>query len=219
MSPRQFLVIGAGRFGTALATTLFEMGHEVVVIDEREEAVETVMDRVTHAIIGDATDEDTLRKVGVANFDTVIVAIGHDLEANILATVAAKSIGAKRVVSKATGQLAARVLEKVGADEVIRPEHDMGRRLAQQLATPSFVDAFRLGDAHGVVEVEAGAKLVGTLAQLRLPNRFGVQVIAVNRGGAIDVGVGADYRIEAGDRVVIIGNNDAIARLREHLSS
>ncbi|MFO7546255.1 MAG: TrkA family potassium uptake protein [Trueperaceae bacterium] len=219
MRVRQFLVIGAGRFGSALATTLFELGHEVVVIDEREEAVEAVMERVTHAVIADATEEETLRKIGAANFDTVIVAIGHDLEANILATVAAKSIGAKHVVAKATGNLAARVLLKVGADEVIRPEHDMGRRLAQQLATPSIVDAFKLGDAHGVVEVEAGAKLTGTLAHLRLPNRFGVQVIAVNRGGELDISPGADYVLEPGDRVVIIGSNDAIARFREHLSA
>lgn len=219
MKVRQFLVIGAGRFGSALATTLFEMGHEVVVIDEREAAVEAVMERVTHAVIADATDEETLRKVGVANFDTVIVAIGHDLEANILATVAAKTIGAKHVVAKAISNLGARVLAKVGADEVIRPEHDMGRRLAQQLATPSIVDAFKLGDAHGVVEVEAGTKLTGTLAHLRLPNRFGVQVIAVNRGGNVDISPGADYQLEPGDRVVIIGSNDAIARFREHLST
>jgi trk system potassium uptake protein len=219
MKVRQFLVIGAGRFGSALATTLFEMGHEVVVIDEREAAVEAVMERVTHAVIADATDEETLRKLGVSNFDTVIVAIGHDLEANILATVAAKTIGAKHVVAKAISNLGARVLAKVGADEVIRPEHDMGRRLAQQLATPSIVDAFKLGDAHGVVEVEAGTKLAGTLAHLRLPNRFGVQVIAVNRGGSVDISPGADYQLEPGDRVVIIGSNDAIARFREHLST
>lgn len=219
MKVRQFLVIGAGRFGSALATTLFEMGHEVVVIDEREAAVEAVMERVTHAVIADATEEETLRKVGAANFDAVIVAIGHDLEANILATVAAKTIGAKHVIAKAISNLGARVLAKVGADEVIRPEHDMGRRLAQQLATPSIVDAFKLGDAHGVVEVEAGVKLTGTLAHLRLPNRFGVQVIAVNRGGSVDISPGADYVLEPGDRVVIIGSNDAIARFREHLSA
>ncbi len=219
MKARQFLVIGAGRFGSALATTLFELGHEVVVVDHREAAVEDVMDRVTHAIVADATEEETLRKIGAANFDAVVVAIGHDLEANILATVAAKSIGARHVVSKATGHLAARVLAKVGADEVIRPEHDMGRRLAQQLATPSIVDAFKLGDAHGVVEVEVGNKLTGTLAHLRLPNRFGVQVIAVNRGGEVDISPGASYELQAGDRLVIIGSNDAIARFREHLST
>jgi voltage-gated potassium channel Kch len=92
-------------------------------------------DQVTHAAIGDGSDEATLRKLGCSNFDAVVVAIGDNLEANILATVAAKSVGAKHVISKVPSTLAARVLAKVGADEVIRPEHDMGTRVAKQLAT------------------------------------------------------------------------------------
>ncbi len=138
MKVQQFLVIGAGRFGSAVATTLYDLGHEVVVVDQREAAIEAIMDQVTHAIIADATDEQALNKIGVANFDAVIVAIGTGLESNILATLAAKSIGARHVVSKATSNLAARVLARVGADLVVRPEHDMGQRLARQLAAPSI---------------------------------------------------------------------------------
>jgi trk system potassium uptake protein TrkA len=218
MKPRQFLVIGAGRFGAALATTLYEFGHEVVVIDSREARVEAIMHQVTHAAIVDATDEDALRQLGIGNFDYVIVAIGENLEANILATVAAKSSGAKQVISKASSNLAAQVLARVGADQVIRPEHDMGVRLAMQLATPSIVDAFKLGEHHGVIEIEAQGPLVGRLEQLRLPTRFGVQVIAVNRDGQVEIGPGADYELRPGDNIVLIGANEAIARLRAHLS-
>jgi len=215
---KQFLVIGAGRFGSAVATTLYSLGHEVVVVDRSEKAIEAIMNQVTHAAIVDATDEDALRKLGCANFDAVIVAIGEDLEANILATVAAKGVGARHVVSKVASALAARVLARVGADEVIRPEHDMGVRVARQLATPSILDAFDLGPDHGVIEIEVRPRLAGTLEQLRLRNRFGVQAIAVNRAGKLEVGPHGDFELRPGDKVVLIGSNEAIQRIREYLS-
>lgn len=218
MKAKQFLVIGAGRFGSAVATTLYSLGHEVVVVDRSEEAVEAIMNQVTHAAIVDATDEAALRKLGCGNFDAVIVAIGHNLEANILATVAAKSVGARHVVSKVASDLAARVLARVGADEVIRPEHDMGIRVARQLATPSIIDAFNLGPEHGVIEIEVRPRLAGTLERLRLRNRFGVQVIAVNRAGRLEVSPHADFELKPGDKVVLIGSNEAIERIRDFLS-
>jgi trk system potassium uptake protein TrkA len=215
---KQFLVIGAGRFGSAVATTLYDLGHEVVMVDSREDAVEAIMNRVTHAAIADATDEDALRKLGCSNFDAVVVAIGTHLEANILATAAAKSVGAKHVISKVPSALAARIVERVGADEVIRPEHDMGVRVARQLATPSVIDAFTLGPGHGVMEVKVRSKLSGTLEHLRLRNRFGVQVIAVNRSGKVEIGPRADFELQPDDNIVLIGSNEAIARMREYLS-
>ena len=218
MKAKQFLVIGAGRFGSAVATTLYDLGHEVVVIDRSEAAVEAIMNRVTHAAIADAADEQALRKLGCGNFDAVIVAIGHNLEGNILATVAAKSVGARHVVSKVASELAARVLARVGADEVIRPEHDMGVRVARQLATPSIIDAFNLGPEHGVIEIDVGPRLTGTLESLRLRNRFGVQVIAVNRAGKLEVGPRADFELKPGDKVVLIGSNAAIEKIRDYLS-
>jgi trk system potassium uptake protein TrkA len=215
---KQFLVIGAGRFGSAVATTLYELGHEVVVLDRSEAAVESLMNRVTHAAIADATDEEALRKLGCSNFDAVVVAIGHNLEANILATVAAKSVGARHVVSKVASELAARVLARVGADEVIRPEHDMGVRVARQLATPSILDAFNLGPEHGVIEIEVTPRLAGPLRDLRLRNRFGVQVIAVNRAGKLEIGPHAEFALTPGDKVVLIGSNAAIDKIRDYLS-
>ena len=216
---KQILVIGCGRFGSAVARTLAQSGHEVVVADHDEVALRTVMDEVAHAAVVDATDEEALRRLGVANFDTVIIAIATDFEAGVLATVAAKSAGAEHIVAKATTGTAARVLLRVGADEVVRPEHDMGVRLAQQIATPSIVDAFMLGDEHEVVEVDVGTQeaMHGRLSKLRLPNRFGVQVIAVNRGGKLTVSPGADFEVQMGDRVVVIGEVEAVRRFERAL--
>jgi trk system potassium uptake protein len=216
MRVKQFLVIGVGRFGSALATTLYKMRHEVVAIDMDEEKIEAIMNKVTHAAILDATDEDALRKIGVGNFDQVI---GNDLESNILATVAAKNMNAKYVICKANSELAARVLSRVGADEVIRPEHDMGIRLAEQISTPDIVDQFRLGENHSVIEIETQKRLCGKLLDLNLTNRFGVQVIAVNRTGRLEVSPRADFELMDGDKAVVIGSNDAIDKFRDYLDS
>lgn len=218
MKAKQFLVIGAGRFGSALATTLYDLGHEVVIIDRDEARVEEIMDHVTHAVIMDATDEEALSKLGLNTFNEVIIAIGNNLEASILSIVAAKNRGAVHVISKATSESAARVMVKVGADEVVRPEHDMGVRVAKHLATPSIVDAFSLGDDYEVIEFQAQGKLCGRLSDLKLSNRFGVQVIAVNRGGKLELSPAADFTVSAGDNVVLIGETKSVNRLRDHFA-
>lgn len=217
MANKQFLVIGLGRFGNALATTLYDLGHEVVAVDLDEEKVERVADTVTHAAIADGASEDALRRLGVANFDHVIVAVGTDFQASVMATITARQLDAKVITCKATNAVMAEVLTRLGADEVIRPEHDMGVRLAKQLATPSIIDAFQLGDNHEVVEIEAPEKLVGTLGELKLSNRFGVHVIAVNRRGALSLTPGAEFEVRREDSLVIIGLSKNVQELREFL--
>lgn len=216
---KQVLVIGAGRFGSAVATTLAASGHEVVVADIDEGALRPLMDEVADALVLDATDESALQSIGVGNFDTVVVAVASDFEAGVLATVAAKAAGASHVVVKATSATAARVLLRVGADEVVRPEHDMGVRVAERLVAPGIVDAFMLGEDHEVVEVRVGdaSPLQGALRDLRLPNRFGVQVIAVDRDEDLNVSPGAEFELRTGDRVVVIGEVDALRRFEREI--
>jgi len=218
MERLQYLVIGVGRFGSALAHALYLQGARVVALDLDESKIERIMDEVTHALIGDATDEDVLRQAGIDECTAVIVAIGANLKATILTTIAAKGLGAKRIICKATTDMGAQVLERVGADEVVRPEREMGLRLAKQLTTPALVDAFDLGTDHAVIEVKATPRLTGTLASLRLTNRFHVQVIAVNRDHDVVVSPRADYEIQPDDTLVLIGSNDAILRFRSHLA-
>lgn len=213
---RQFLVIGAGRFGSAVARTLYDLGHDVVVVDNEEAELGSVMDQVTHAAVLDATDERALARLGLAEMDAVIVAIGDDLEASILATVAARTAGGRHIISKANDNQAARILATVGADEVVRPENDMGRRLAEQLSMPNQVAALELGADHSVVEIDVGPALCGVLSDLELPRHYGVQVLAVHRGGDVTVTPPADFVIEDEDRVVVLGENEALDRLRRH---
>lgn len=214
---KQCLVIGLGRFGSAVATTLYELGYEVAAIDSREEPVEAVTNLVTYASILDATDERALRAVNVDEFDVVVVAIGSDIEGSILATLNAKSLGAPYVVSKATNETSRRVLEKIGADLVIRPEHDMGVRLARQLARPNLMDTLDLGSDHTIAELEVNARIAGTLKERNLTNRFGVQVIAVKRGSRVEVSPRADFELRARDHIVVVGNRHGIEDLRRYL--
>ncbi len=219
MKVKQCLVIGLGRFGTAVATTLYEMGHEVVAVDTVEDNVERVVNLVTHAAILDATDERALRSLGIPEFDVVVVAIGTDIQANILATLSVKSLGAPYVVCKAIDDMARRVLEKVGADLVIRPEHDMGVRLARQLATPNVVDSLDLGSDYAIVEIEVNERLRGNLRELNLPSRFGVQVIAVNRAGRVEITPRAEDELRPHDKLVVVGNSHSIEELRRYLGN
>ncbi len=217
MKVRQYLVLGAGRFGTAVSTTLYEMGHEVVVVDRNELLVESIMGRVTHAVVADATEEAALSRLGVRNFDAVVVAIGVNFEANVLATTLLKSLGARFVVSKATNQLTAQVLTRVGADRVVRPEHDMGVQLAKQFAAPKVLEAIEFGTGHEVLEIVAQDPLLGTLGELRLPRRFRVHMIAVERGGQVELNPSSDFEVMRGDKVVLIGDHHALAQLRTWL--
>lgn len=217
MKVRQYLVLGAGRFGAAVSTTLYEMGHEVVVVDRNELLVEAIMGRVTHAVVADATEEAALSRLGVRNFDAAVVAIGVNFEANVLATTLLKSLGASLVVSKATNQLTAEVLTRVGADRVVRPEHDMGVQLAKQFAAPKVLEAIEFGTGHEVLEIVAQDPLLGTLGELRLPRRFRVHMIAVERDGEVELNPTSDFEVMRGDRVVLIGERQALDRLRDWL--
>ena len=214
----QYLVIGVGRFGSAVAKTLFDLGHEVVAVDTDEDELEAVLGEVTHAAVLDATDERALAQLGLSNFEVVIVAIGDNLEASILATVGAKAGGARYVISKANDRSMARILATVGADEVVRPEHDMGSRLAHQLATPNEIATLELGPDNSIVELEVRDRLVGRLSDLHLPGRFGVQVIAVHREREVFVSPGAEFSLSAGDRIVVIGENASLASIRSFVS-
>ena len=130
---RQFIVWGLGRFGSSIAETLTTMGHEVLGIDNNEDVVENMEDKLTHAVVCDVIDEKTVKSLGVRNFDVGIVAIGT-LEPSLLATMLLKEAGVKTIVAKASNAIHAKMLKKLGATQIISPERDMGRRVAHNLA-------------------------------------------------------------------------------------
>lgn len=216
---KQFLLIGVGRFGNALATRLFQLGHEVLAIDKDEEAIQSISDKVTHAVTADATDENVLRSLGVRNFDVGVVAIGEDIEASIITTLILKEMGLKYVVAKAQNETHARVLKKLGADRVVFPERDMGIRVAHNLIATNILDIIELSPDYSLLEFEAFSTWIDkSIESLNLRAKYGINVLAIknnNSNGFINVAPKAQDIVKRGDILVVVGSNEDLLKLEK----
>ena len=212
----EFLVIGLGRFGTAVATTLFDYGFNVLAIDADMARVQHLSTTLPHVLQLDATNLDALRQAGVEAFDTGLVCIGTDFESNLLATVLLQRLGVKRVIVKARTATQKEILLRVGANEVVLPEHEAGVRLARKLAAGHFIDYLEVSSDVGVVELVAPPSIWDkTLAECNLRQRYGLTVIAVRRRDELIVSPSAAFRIEADDILVVLGKIDDAERLNQ----
>jgi len=178
----RFAVVGLGRFGSRLATSLAAAGAEVIAMDRDREVVEEIRDRVTLAIAMDATDEQALRMQGVDRVDTAVVGIGHNFEANALTTALFKSIRVKRVISRAANSMQARILTRIGADAVVSPEDESADRWSHRLLSPFMIDHVELGEGYALVQMAVpGEWREKTLADLSLRASYNVTVVAIKR--------------------------------------
>lgn len=212
----EFAVIGLGRFGRAVAKTLSEKGFNVLGVDRDPQIVQHVSEYCTQSVVLNSTDEDALRALDIASFDTVIVAIGSDLESNIITTVALKALGVRRVICKAQTRRQKDILLRVGADQVVQPEADAGRRLALELSAPNLLDQIPFGDTHSILEIRVPGSIIGkTLAEVDFRNRFGATVVAVKHEQAVTIAPAAEYRLDSSDVIVVIGQTETMGRLAE----
>lgn len=215
---KQFAVIGLGRFGGSICRNLSEQGVEVLALDNDEDRVNEYSSIATHAVIADSTDESVLKSLGLRNFDHVIVAIGDNIQASILTTLILKEMGVPKVTAKAQNDYHEKVLRKIGADQVIHPERDMGARIAHNITSTSVLDYLELSDEHSILEVIAGRKMSGqTLVQLDVRARFGVNIVAIKESGKINVSPGADQVVEEGDILIVIGADVDIDRFKNQM--
>ena len=212
---KTYIVIGLGRFGTAVATKLYELGNEVLAIDAKEENIQRIANHVTHAVVGDARDEAVLKALGVRNFECAIVAIGEDLAASILVTLTLKEIGVPAVICKASSEAYKRALEKVGADRVVIPEREMATKLAQNLSCSNILDFIELSDEYGIAEVSSPANWSGkTIRELNVRARFGVTVLGLKVEGRMHILSDVDEAIAPETALIVLGSNEQIARLQ-----
>ena len=208
---KSFAVIGCGRFGATLARTLHSLGHEVMAVDLDEEIIQSISDEVTHAVSLDVMDEAAL---GLSNFDVVVISIGSNLEASIMATIIAKELGAKRLIAKASSDFQGKVLQKIGADRVIYPERDMGIRVAHNLVSTNILEFIELSPDYGIIEITALDTWIGkTLAQLELPTKHGINIIAVKRDESINITPESSFVIKEDDSLVVIASTTAINKI------
>ena len=216
---KTYVVIGLGRFGTAVATELCRLGHEVLAIDESEDRIQNIADQVTHAVAGDARDPAVLRALGVRNYNCAIVAAADDVGSSALVTMNLKEMGVKKVICKAQSMVHWKVLEKIGADMVVFPEYEMGMKLAQNLSSSNVLNFIELSEDYGIVELAAPKSWQGhSIRDLNVRAKYKVNIIAIRRNGEdadLQLTPVADYVIAPGDVVVTLGRYEDIDLLHE----
>ncbi|SHJ62517.1 trk system potassium uptake protein TrkA [Clostridium cavendishii DSM 21758] len=214
MSKKQFAIIGTGRFGSSVAKTLYNLGHDVLAIDIDEEIVNEMADYVTHAVQLDATDENALKAIGIRNFDVVVVTIGENIQSSIMTTLIVKETGVKKIIVKANSELHEKVLYKIGADRVILPEKEMGVRVANNLVSSSVLDYIELSSEYSVVEIETLKEWHNkTIGELSLRSKYGISVIAIKRNNELNISPYASDMFQPGDIIVALGKIAQLSKL------
>ncbi|MBN1778232.1 MAG: TrkA family potassium uptake protein [Clostridiales bacterium] len=211
---KQFMVLGMGLFGSSLAKALHELGHEVLAVDSDADLVEAIAPYVTQAVQIDATDEAALQELGVRNFDAVIVSIGKKLRDSILVCVIIKELGVPYLIAKATDEIHAKVLRKIGVDRVVFPERDMGVRVAKSLSTPNVLEMMEFSGDYQLIEIILPAKWAGhSIIEVDVRRKYGISILAIQRNGQFIVSPLPEAVFETGDILLVLGQKDDINNL------
>lgn len=199
------VVIGLGRFGGAVAESLVRLGHDVLGIDENAELVQRWADMLTHVVQADTTSTDTLRRLGVQDFESAVVGIGNDLEASVLTVLGLSELGMKDIWVKALSVRHGRILERTGAHHVVYPEMAMGERVAH-LVTGRMIDFIEFDDGFAIAKTRAPREAAGrTLAQSALRTKYGITIVGVKRPKTDFTYAQPDTLIAAGDLLIVSG--------------
>ena len=210
---KQVAVIGLGRFGASAARSLYNLGHDVLAMDNSEDRVQSMMGQVTYPVTGDATNETVLRELGITEYDVAVVAIGSNITSSIMASVLLKTLGVKFVVSRAHNDLHANALELIGVDKVVHAEAEMGTRLAHNLFNPNVQEYIEVSPNYGISKVRAPDRFVNmSLRELGFNSprdRYGIAVLAIKRGrDNITLNPDTDDRLQAGDQLLVAGRDE-----------
>ena len=215
---RRFAVIGLGRFGFYLVKTLFEKGHDVIAIDSKRDVVQEIKDYCSQAVVANATDKDALVSLGVPEVDVAIVAIGTPMEASILATLYLKEMGIDHIVVKAKSNDHAKILEKIGATDVVFAEREMAIKVVNSLTSRNVMEYLPLAPDYSIMEVAPPKEFIGkTLAEIDLRKKYHVQVIAIKEfiPEKMVMVPGADFVIKDSDMLVVMGSNKDLEALQK----
>lgn len=215
---KSYVVWGLGRFGVSVAETLTELGHEVLGIDNNEETVQRLSTVLTHVVMTDNIDETTVKALGLRNFDVAIVGIG-ELQANLLCTMLLKEAGVRMILSKASSTLHGKMLEKIGADKVIYPERDMGKRVAHNLASSNIMDYIELTDDLSLMEISLIDDMKDkTLVEADVRRKYGVNVVAIkHKDGTTEINMDPQKPLVEGDILIVIGAKNMVLAMESGL--
>lgn len=213
---KSILIIGMGCFGHHLAKNFLENGHDVMIIDENEEAIEDMVPYATSSKIGDCTREEVLKTIGVRNFDAVFVCIGTNFQSSLEITSLVKELGAKRVISKVTRDIQAKFLLRNGADEVIYPDKDIAEKWAERYSLDNIFDYIDLPGPYGIYEISPLQEWVGkSIRESNIAAKYKVSILGIRRSEDEEMNImpSADYVIQDKEHLMVMAHNDVAARL------
>lgn len=214
MKNKTIAVIGLGRFGTTIAKLLASMNHEVLGVDIDPEVVQKISPYITHAIVADTTDEEAIKALALSQFDLVIVAIGDNVQANLMTSMLLKEMHIPKIVAKAENTLQGKMLSKIGMDQVIYPEFDMAQRLAQSLTREHVMDYLQLSKSVSLIEINMPLFMVGScLKESNLREKYNLNAVGIRRGDDLEVPPNPTTILSAEDKLLIIGNNSDLDAL------
>ncbi len=215
---KQYAVLGLGNFGFYLASRLYEKGHEVLAIDKDQTRVQEIRDMVSQAVVADTTDRRAMENLGVEHLDAAVVCIGSVLSESILTVLNLKEIGVQRVIAKSISEPHGRILQKIGASEILFPEKDMAVSLAERLHNPNLIEFLPVLEGFSIIQLTPPRNFTGkTLRELNLINRFGVQVVAIKEQSPARLNMipTANFVLKESDTMILLGPNKALDKLRE----
>lgn len=210
---KQIVVVGLGRFGITLATTLSRLGNDVLAVDQNLEIVQSVASQVTHAVQAEASNEAALKELGIGNFDIAVVAIGSDIQSSVLVTILLKRLGIPYVIARANDDLHGEILKKIGADKVVFPEAEMGERIGHEAILGNIDGYMPIVAGYGIAKIKVTPELAGkSLFDLGMGplGEFGIAVLLIQRGEEVHVTPTPDETIDSGDIIIISGSDTKI---------
>lgn len=215
---KQFAVIGLGSFGRSVALSLESLGGDVIVVDKSYEKIQEISDSVFFAMRADVSDPEALQSLGGRNLDAIVIAVSENLEASIMATIAAKELGIPYVLVKAKDDLQGKILKKIGADAIIYPERDMGTRIAKSLVSTDFTDWIALSSEYSLAETVIPEQWVGkSLMELKLRERYGLNVVGIMQGEEVDVTFDPAKPLPADCIIIVIGSDAVLGKFHSRV--
>ncbi|MBQ4557359.1 MAG: TrkA family potassium uptake protein [Clostridia bacterium] len=213
---KNILILGLGRFGTAMVKPLSELGNHVVVCDTDEENISRVLEYTAGAKIGDCTSEKFIKSLGVEDFDIVFVTIGESIQSSLVAVTLLKDCGAKCIYAKAGSEMHEKLLLRLGADKVIFPERDAGLRVASICGRESVFDCIELMENHAIYEIAVPDQWVGkSVRELNVRVHYGANILGIKKDSAskLDPNVSPEYKFKEGDSVMLMGEKNRLKKL------
>jgi len=211
---KSILIIGMGKFGRHLATKFHDLGNDVLIVDSDEAIINSLASKFTDAFCGDCTNEDVIKGLGVNNFDVCFVTIGDAFQSSLEITSLLKEHKAKYIVSKATGDLQAKFLKQIGANEVVYPEKDMAENLAIKFNSNNVFDYIEISQDYAIYETPVLKQWVGkTIVEIDVRKNYNINIVVVRRDGETFPSIGADYVFSANDHIVWLGDKKALKKL------